>query len=74
MSTRIIGGIIMTHGDDNGLVLPPAVAPIQVMIIPIAQHKRCIGKGRGAAGKAEKDLPGPDGRQRAESGLEVQPV
>lgn len=39
MSTRIIGGIIMTHGDDNGLVLPPAVAPVQVMIIPIAQHK-----------------------------------
>lgn len=39
MSTRIIGGIIMTHGDDNGLVLPPAVAPAQVMIIPIAQHK-----------------------------------
>ena len=39
MSTRVIGGIIMTHGDDNGLVLPPAVAPIQVMIIPIAQHK-----------------------------------
>ena len=65
----------MTHGDDNGLVLPPAVAPIQVMIIPIAQHKPgVIGKGRGAAGKAEKDLPGPDGRQRAESGLEVQPV
>lgn len=39
MSTRVIGGIIMTHGDNNGLVLPPAVAPIQVMIIPIAQHK-----------------------------------
>lgn len=39
MSTRIIGGIIMTHGDNSGLVLPPAVAPIQVMIIPIAQHK-----------------------------------
>lgn len=29
----------MTHGDDNGLVLPPAVAPIQVIIIPVAQHK-----------------------------------
>ena len=29
----------MTHGDDNGLVLPPAIAPIQVIIIPIAQHK-----------------------------------
>ena len=39
MSTRIIGGIIMTHGDDNGLVLPPAVAPIQVVILPIAFHK-----------------------------------
>ena len=39
MSTRIIGAIIMTHGDDNGLVLPPAVAPIQVVIVPIAQHK-----------------------------------
>ena len=38
-STRIIGGIIMTHGDDSGLVLPPAVAPIQVMIVPVAQHK-----------------------------------
>lgn len=39
MSTRIIGAIIMTHGDDNGLVLPPAVAPVQVIILPIAQHK-----------------------------------
>ncbi|HHV51359.1 MAG TPA: proline--tRNA ligase [Clostridiales bacterium] len=39
MSTRIIGAIIMTHGDDNGLVLPPAVAPVQLVIIPIAQHK-----------------------------------
>ena len=38
-STRLIGGIIMTHGDDNGLVLPPAVAPIQVMVVPVAQHK-----------------------------------
>ncbi|MPM42386.1 Proline--tRNA ligase [bioreactor metagenome] len=39
LSTRIIGGIIMTHGDDSGLVLPPAVAPIQVVVIPIAAHK-----------------------------------
>ena len=39
VSTRMIGGIIMTHGDDNGLVLPPAVAPVQVVIVPIAQHK-----------------------------------
>lgn len=35
ISTRLIGAIIMVHGDDNGLVLPPRVAPIQVMIIPI---------------------------------------
>ena len=39
VSTRIIGGIIMTHGDNNGLVLPPNVAPFQVVVIPIAQHK-----------------------------------
>ncbi len=39
VSTRMIGAIIMSHGDDNGLVLPPAVAPIQVVIIPVAQHK-----------------------------------
>jgi prolyl-tRNA synthetase len=42
MSTRIIGAIIMTHGDDNGLVMPPAVAPIQVVIVPIAQHKEGV--------------------------------
>lgn len=39
LSTRIIGGIIMTHGDNSGLVLPPKVAPIQVVIVPIAMHK-----------------------------------
>jgi len=41
-TTRMIGGIIMTHGDDNGLVLPPAVAPIQVVIIPVAAHKEGV--------------------------------
>lgn len=39
LSTRIIGGIIMTHGDNNGLVLPPKIAPTQVIVIPIAMHK-----------------------------------
>ncbi len=38
-STRMIGAIIMAHGDQRGLVLPPKVAPIQVIIIPIAAHK-----------------------------------
>jgi len=42
VSTRIIGGIIMTHGDDSGLVLPPSVAPIQVVIIPIQQQKEGV--------------------------------
>ena len=39
VSTRLIGAIIMVHGDDNGLVLPPFVAPTQLVIIPIAAHK-----------------------------------
>ena len=39
MSTRTIGAIIMVHGDDNGLVLPQAIAPIQTVIVPIAMHK-----------------------------------
>lgn len=38
-STRLIGAIIMAHGDDRGLVLPPAVAPIQVIVVPVAAHK-----------------------------------
>ena len=42
VSTRIIGGIIMTHGDDSGLVLPPSVAPIQVVVIPVQQHKEGV--------------------------------
>lgn len=38
-TTRLIGAVIMTHGDDSGLVLPPAIAPIQAVVIPIASHK-----------------------------------
>ncbi|MBR2012890.1 MAG: proline--tRNA ligase [Clostridia bacterium] len=38
-TTRLIGAVIMTHGDDNGLVIPPMIAPTQVMIVPVAQHK-----------------------------------
>lgn len=41
-STRLLGAIIMVHGDDNGLVLPPRVAPTQVMIIPIQQQKEGV--------------------------------
>lgn len=42
MSTRIIGAIIMVHGDNSGLVLPPRIAPVQVMVVPIAQHKEGV--------------------------------
>ena len=42
VSTRMIGAIIMAHGDDNGLILPPAIAPTQLVIIPVAQHKEGV--------------------------------
>ena len=42
VSTRLIGAIIMVHGDDSGLVLPPMVAPVQVMVIPIQQNKEGV--------------------------------
>lgn len=42
MTTRLIGAIIMVHGDNSGLVLPPAIAPIQVVIVPIAQQKEGV--------------------------------
>lgn len=42
LSTRLIGAIIMVHGDNSGLVLPPKIAPIQIVIVPIAQHKEGV--------------------------------
>ncbi len=42
VSTRLIGGIIMTHGDNEGLVLPPDIAPYQVVIVPVASHKEGV--------------------------------
>ena len=42
MTTRIIGALIMVHGDDSGLVLPPRIAPTQVTVIPIAAHKEGV--------------------------------
>lgn len=44
LSTRVIGGIIMVHGDDNGLVMPPNIAPIKVAIIPIGNDEEVISK------------------------------
>ena len=48
MSTRMVGGVIMTHGDDKGLVLPPRVAPYQVVIVPIGRGEQ-FGEVLGAA-------------------------
>lgn len=42
MTTRMIGAIIMVHGDDSGLVLPPRIAPIQVIIVPVQQQKEGV--------------------------------
>lgn len=42
VSTRLIGAIIMCHGDNSGLVLPPAIAPIQAVVIPVAAHKEGV--------------------------------
>ncbi|MGM9662902.1 MAG: proline--tRNA ligase [Oscillospiraceae bacterium] len=42
ISTRLIGGIIMVHGDDNGLVMPPRIAPVQAVVIPVASHKEGV--------------------------------
>ncbi|MBU9713131.1 proline--tRNA ligase [Evansella tamaricis] len=41
-TTRVIGAMIMVHGDDRGLIIPPKVAPTEVMIIPVAQHKEGV--------------------------------
>ncbi|GIN87709.1 proline--tRNA ligase 2 [Heyndrickxia sporothermodurans] len=42
ITTRLIGALIMVHGDNRGLVVPPKIAPKQVMIVPIAQHKEGV--------------------------------
>ena len=42
VSTRLIGAVIMAHGDNRGLKLPPRVAPIQAVIVPVAMHKEGV--------------------------------
>ena len=44
-TTRMIGAVIMAHGDNNGLVLPPQIAPIQLVVVPVAQHKPGVIEG-----------------------------
>ncbi|PFA66680.1 proline--tRNA ligase [Bacillus sp. AFS015802] len=64
-TTRIIGAMIMVHGDDRGLVVPPRVAPTQLMIVPIAQHKEGVldfayNLKRQLAGVARVDIDASD--------------
>jgi prolyl-tRNA synthetase len=56
MSSRMVGGVVMTHGDDAGLVLPPSLAPYQVVIVP-------IGRGEATVTAAAEDLAGRLKRQ-----------
>ncbi len=53
MSTRMIGGVIMTHGDDRGLILPPRLAPQQVVIVPIGREPELGDVLAAAAGLAD---------------------
>lgn len=56
LSTRAIGGLIMAHGDENGLKLPPSIAPIQVIIIPIPGHKNALDKSDELSAVLKKDF------------------
>jgi prolyl-tRNA synthetase len=56
VSTRLVGAIVMAHGDDNGLVLPPRLAPIQVVIVPIFKSGDPVEKILAAARAVEESL------------------
>ncbi len=56
VSTRLMGALIMAHSDDNGLVLPPELAPVQIVIVPIYKGKDELGKIGEYAGRIEKML------------------
>src|SRR5699024_2247886 len=56
VSTRLIGALIMTHSDDRGLVLPPKLAPTQVVIVPIYRNEEQLGKVSSVAEKLLHDL------------------
>lgn len=58
LSTRFIGAIIMTHGDDQGLILPPRLAPIQIVVVPIYKNDQEQSKVLAAVQQVEKQLSG----------------
>ncbi|MEW6650313.1 MAG: His/Gly/Thr/Pro-type tRNA ligase C-terminal domain-containing protein, partial [Chloroflexota bacterium] len=58
LSTRFIGAIIMTHGDDQGLVLPPRLAPVQIVVVPIYKNDQEQSKVLASVEQVEKQLHG----------------
>jgi len=72
VSTRLVGALVMAHGDDNGLVLPPRLAPIQVVIVPIWKSDEEKALIREAAARAVEELKGAF-RVRADLRDEVSP-
>ena len=63
-TTRLIGAVIMTHGDDSGLVLPPMIAPIQSVVVPIATHKEgVLQKANEVFSLNEKYVRGEDDKE-----------
>jgi prolyl-tRNA synthetase len=84
VSTRLVGGLIMTHSDDEGLVLPPKLAPIQVIIVPIPKPNEALDakaeelmaelKARGVRASYDKDKKKRPGFKFAESELKGIPV
>lgn len=84
VSTRLIGGLIMTHSDDDGLVLPPKIAPTQVVIIPIPKPNEVIGevaekimralRAKGITVKYDTDMKNRPGFKFAEYEMRGVPV
>ncbi|WP_185873945.1 proline--tRNA ligase [Blattabacterium cuenoti] len=56
VSTRLIGGLVMLHSDNNGLILPPKIAPIQIVIIPIFKNKNELNKINEIVEKIKKNI------------------
>jgi prolyl-tRNA synthetase len=56
VSTRMIGGLVMTHGDDNGLRVPPLLAPIEIVIVPIWRSEEDKGRVKAAAHAVKESL------------------
>lgn len=73
MSTRMVGGVVMCHGDDRGLVLPPRIAPVQVVIVPIGRKAEERGRVQPAVARLEAELKSAGIRVKVDDREEVTP-